>query len=55
MEPLVDRDDISALLSGVFDLNTKLGHIMDDIHAIRGLMEDDDGEEEEAQDTWPTP
>ncbi len=53
VEPLVDRDDVTALLSGVFDLNMKLATVSEDVHVIRQPMEDDDGEEEEEKDVGP--
>jgi hypothetical protein len=52
-EPLVDRDDVSALLSGIFDMNAKLAGVSEDVHRIRLLLEDDDGEEEEEEDEPP--
>lgn len=55
MEPLVDRHDVTALLSGIFDLNTKLAQAADDVHAIRLLLEEEDGEEEEEEGDWPSP
>jgi hypothetical protein len=49
MEPLVDRDDVTAILSGVFDISTRLARIADDVRVIGQLLEDDDGEEEEEE------
>jgi hypothetical protein len=41
MDPLADRDDVNAMLVGIWDANRKL----DDV--LSYLYEDDDGEEEE--------
>ena len=48
-----DERDVTSILSGVFDLNTKLERIAEDLHAIRLFLEDGDEEEEEAEDPWP--
>lgn len=54
MEPAFDERDVTSILSGVFDLNTKLERVAEDIHAIRRILEDGDEEEEEEEgDAWP--
>jgi hypothetical protein len=44
-----DRDDVDAILRGLFDLNARVGLGVDEVTAIRRLLEEeDDGREEEA-------
>ena len=45
-EPPLDRDDVTAIINGVFEANVKLVD-KDDVAAIRRLLEDDGEEEEE--------
>ena len=43
-------EDVDLLLAGIFDLNRRLERVMHDVYAIRRMLEDDDGEEEEEAD-----
>jgi outer membrane murein-binding lipoprotein Lpp len=45
-----EREDVTSIIGGVFDLNAKLARISEDVAAIRRLLEEDDGEEEEAEE-----
>ena len=47
MDAAFDEQDVTSILSGVFDMRTSLAEIANDIRAIRLLLEDDDEEEEE--------
>jgi hypothetical protein len=49
-EPPLDRGDVDALLTALFDANVRLHGIAENVIAIRGLLEDDGEEEEE---DWP--
>ena len=46
-EPPLDRNDVDAILEGLFDANARLVAIMDEVDVIRRLLEDYGGEEEE--------
>jgi len=46
-EPPLDRDDVTAIINGVFEANVKLVDLKDEVVAIRRLLEDDGEEEEE--------
>jgi hypothetical protein len=48
-----EREDVNAILSGVFDLNAKLLRIGEDVGRIRYLLEDEDEEEEEDDEGNP--
>ena len=43
IEPLIDHNDVTTIMR-------LLGDIQQDVHAIRELLEDDDGEEEASED-----
>jgi hypothetical protein len=43
-----DDRDVTAILSGVFDIKTHLAYIAEDVYWIRRRLEDGDDEEEEA-------
>jgi hypothetical protein len=45
--PLVEREDIDAILSGVFHVNATLVDIQRELLFIRWLLEDGNEEEEE--------
>ena len=47
--PFVEREDVDAILSGIFDVSTKLEDIRTDIRAIRAWLEDGDEQEEEEE------
>jgi hypothetical protein len=49
VESPVDRDDVTAIIGGLFDANAKLTEIAYDVRRIRLFLEDDDEEEEEGQ------
>jgi hypothetical protein len=46
VESPLERDDVTSIIGGVFDLNAKLAGIAQDVVAIRRLLENEDGEEE---------
>jgi hypothetical protein len=46
VEPIVVREDVNAILVGLFDLNARVLEIGVDVAAIREFLEDGDGEEE---------
>ncbi len=47
MVPVFVREDVDAILRGLFDLNARAGEINDNVDAIRRLLGDDDEGEEE--------
>ena len=49
MDGLIDREDVNAILKGIFDINVKLSRIDGNLEAITRWLgnEGDDGEEEE--------
>ena len=50
MEPVVDREDVNAILRGVFDINVRLSRIDQNLRRITNWLEGDDEEEEEEDD-----
>jgi hypothetical protein len=44
----LERDDVTLIVAGIFDVNRRLGRIGQDVRAIRQILEEDDEEEEEA-------
>ena len=49
-KPRSTTRDVTAISSGVFDINRHLAYIAEDVYVIRRRLEDgDDGEEEEAE------
>ncbi len=51
-----DREDVNAILSGVFDINVALSRIDKNLETItKWLQEDDDEEEEEEDDPGDSP
>jgi hypothetical protein len=44
-EPPVDRQDVSSIIGGLFEMNAKLADIAEDVSAIRAMLEEDDDEE----------
>ena len=50
MDGLIEREDVNAILSGVFDINAKLARIDENLHAIAGWFEDRGDDEEEEED-----
>jgi hypothetical protein len=40
------RDEVDMVITGIFDINRRLGDISLDVRAIRRLLEENDGEEE---------
>ena len=50
MDGLLERADVDAILSGLFDINANLAEIRDELRMIRWLLEDGDEEEEEEGD-----
>ena len=55
MESGFDDRDVGAILGGIFDMKATLSEIADDVHLIRLLLEDGDGEEEEEDVDGPVP
>ena len=53
MEPVIDREDVNAILRGVFDINAKLSRIDENLQRIANWLEDDDEEEEEEEEDDP--
>jgi hypothetical protein len=47
VEPVLVREDVDAVLAGIFDVNAKLDLIANHLAMIRILLGDDDGEAEE--------
>ncbi len=47
MDGLIEREDVDAILSGVFDISASLTEVRDELQIIRRLLEDGDEEEEE--------
>jgi hypothetical protein len=47
VEALIEREDVDAILGGVFDINANLAEVRDELRIIRRLLEDGDEEEEE--------
>jgi hypothetical protein len=50
VEAAFDDRDVTAILSGVFDINRHLTYIADDVYVMRRRLEDGDDEEEEEED-----
>jgi hypothetical protein len=50
VEPVVEREDVTSVLNGIFDMNRRLARIADDVRVIRLVLENDDEEEEEEAD-----
>lgn len=50
-EPPLDKDDVEAILTGLFDANVRLVDVAENVVAIRRLLEEDEQEEED----WPEP
>jgi hypothetical protein len=48
-----DERDVTSILSGLFDINGRLAEILDELRAIREVLEDDGEEEEEEEDPGP--
>jgi hypothetical protein len=46
----VDREDVVAIIGGLFDANSNLAQIADDVKAIRRLLEEENGREEEEEE-----
>ena len=46
-EPVLDRFDVNTMMRGLFNANVKLDRLLEDVAAIRELLEDDGEEEEE--------
>jgi hypothetical protein len=47
-QPLpLDRDDVNAILDGIFDANRRILRVRDDVVAIRRLLESYGEEEDE--------
>jgi len=42
----VEEQDVTAIITGLFDLNAKLAEITRDVSAIRNWLVEDDEEEE---------
>jgi hypothetical protein len=47
MEPVVDREDVTAIVRGVFGIRSFLSDISRDLAATRAHLEDDDHEEDQ--------
>jgi hypothetical protein len=43
-------EDVTTIISGLFEINAKLGDISNQLEAIRLLLEEDDGREDEEED-----
>lgn len=56
MDGLIEREDVDAILSGIFDLNVKLTRIDENLAEITRWLEngDDDEEEEEGPPGSPS-
>ena len=50
-EPPLDKHDVEAILTGLFDANVRLLDVAENVVAIRRLLEEDEQEEED----WPEP
>jgi hypothetical protein len=53
MAPPVEREDVDAILSGVFDINAKLAHIDENLAESTRWLEDGDDDEEEDEPLAP--
>jgi hypothetical protein len=49
MDSPADRDDVTAIMGGLFDVNAKLSEIAYDVRRIRRFLEDADDDEEEEE------
>jgi hypothetical protein len=49
MDGLIEREDVGAILSGIFDLNVKLTHIDENLEAITAWLENGEDDEEEEE------
>jgi hypothetical protein len=49
----VEREDVDAILSGVFDINAKLAHIDENLAEITGWLENGGDDEEEDEPLAP--
>ena len=54
MSGVVDREDVNAILWGVFDTNTKLAQMNQYLEKVTTGLEGDDDEEEEDDPPGPT-
>jgi hypothetical protein len=45
--PVVEREDVTSIISGIFDIRLKLDVIARNVVAIRNLLDEDDEEEED--------
>jgi hypothetical protein len=43
----LDDGDVGSIIAGIFDINIKLDVLVQDVRAIRDLLDEDDEEEEE--------
>lgn len=50
MGGVIEREDVNAILSGIFDINAKLSRIDRNLETMRKWLEDDHEEEEEEED-----
>jgi hypothetical protein len=50
VDGLIEREDVDAILSGIFDINASLTEVRRELRQIRRLLEDGDEEEEEEDD-----
>jgi hypothetical protein len=48
-----ERDEVDMVITGIFDVNRRLGGISLDVRAIRRLLEENDGEEEGRDEQAP--
>ena len=49
-----DREDVNAILSGIFDVNVKLSRIDENLERIRKWLEEEDDGEEEDRSSGPS-
>jgi len=50
VDDVFEREDLDAILSGVFDINAKLAHIDENLAQITSWLENGDDDEEEEDD-----
>jgi hypothetical protein len=50
VDGLFERDDVDAVLSGIFDMNVKLSRIDENLETITSWLEDEGDDEEEEED-----
>jgi hypothetical protein len=55
VDGLIERDDVDAILGGLFDINVKLRRIDENLAEITAWLEDGEDDEEEEEDPPGSP